>query len=345
MSNIRENKLGKIIYDVMVSCLNFSPILLHNFRCRRQLLLPLYKKLSGGQPSLKQHDDKLVIYMVIKETSFSGGLSDRLRAITSIYSECKRRSLPFRINFTTPQLIDYLQPNEYDWRIAPEEICYNAKEAYPCTLLTYHRINNPLQRMAQNAILRMYLRKKKRQIHVYSNMVTSDAEYGRLFHELFKPTPLLQERIDYHLEKIGGAGTYISMVFRFRQLLGDFKEGGDTLYGDEREHYITRCVNRVEQMHEENPASKILVTSDSTTFLSRLSSLPYVYIIPGNVVHIGFTFDADKMTYLKSFVDYYMLSYASKVYLVRDKLMYHSGFALRAALLNGATYDEINLRK
>ena len=43
---------------------------------------------------------------------------------------------------------------------------------------------------------------------------------------------------------------------------------------------------------------------------------------------------------MKSFVDYYVLSYAKSVTLVRDKKMYNSGFALRAAMLNEAEYKE-----
>ena len=75
-------------------------------------------------------------------------------------------------------------------------------------------------------------------------------------------------------------------------------------------------------------------------FLNRLSILPYVYVIPGDVVHMGFTYDASKKTYMKSFVDYFVLSNAKKVTLVRDDKMYHSGFALRAAMLNKAEYKE-----
>ena len=96
----------------------------------------------------------------------------------------------------------------------------------------------------------------------------------------------------------------------------------------------------VAKEHGANPDKKMLVTSDSITFLNRLAALPYVYVIPCEVVHIGFTYDASKKTYMKSFVDYYVLSYASQVTLVRDKLMYHSGFALRAVMLNGAEYSE-----
>jgi hypothetical protein len=281
--------------------------------------------------------------MVRKETSFSGGLSDRLRAITSIYQECKREGLTFKISFSTPNLVDYLEPNEYDWRIGENEICYDESESYPCTLLTYHGIKNPIQHWAQNCILKWYMRRPYDQIHLYSNMVTSDDCYGALFHELFRPTVPLQEQIDYHLQKIGGKGNYVAMVFRFRQLLGDFKEGGATLPDAEKDVYIRRCVDCVERVHRMYSGTQILVTSDSTTFLQHLNLLPYVYIIPGSVVHIGFVFDADKATYMKSFIDYYMLSFASKVMLVRDKLMYHSGFAYRAALLNGAAYEEVKL--
>jgi hypothetical protein len=111
-------------------------------------------------------------------------------------------------------------------------------------------------------------------------------------------------------------------------------------------------------MHKSHPGKMILVTSDSSTFLDELRvsvggphvsssasdiSSNWLYVIPGKVVHIGFTFDASKKTYMKSFVDYYMLSYASAVYLVRDKLMYHSGFPKRAAMLHGVDYHEINL--
>ena len=78
-------------------------------------------------------------------------------------------------------------------------------------------------------------------------------------------------------------------------------------------------------------------------FLDRLSYLDYVYIIPGNVVHMGFTFDASQDVYMKSFVDYFMLSNAKKVFQITDKLLFRSGFPKRAAMLNDAKYVEISL--
>lgn len=321
--------------------LNIVIILRHHLACRWQQLLPAYREVNSGQVTSnpKEHR-KTVILMVRNETTFCGGLSDRFRGITSVYQECKRQGLNFKIHFETPNLIDYLEPNEYDWYIKPEDICYDTKRVYPCTILTYHSLKDRKEPIVQNRILRWFLKKDYEQIHVYTNMRSGDGEYGKLFHELFKPTKELQEQIGYHLAALGGEKQYHAMVFRFRQLLGDFKEGGETLPEEEREDYIQRCINMVVKEHDLHPGRKLLVTSDSSTFLGRLAVLPYVYVIPGEVVHIGFTYDAAKKTYMKSFVDYYVLSYAQSVTLVRDKRMYHSGFALRAAMLNDAEYLE-----
>lgn len=346
MNDFYQNsgKWGKRLYNVLTSCTYFTPVLRHNSSCRKSLLLPLYANLNKNKENTSLQKEKLTIYMVLKETTFSGGLSDRFRAITSIYAECKKQGIPFKIFFSTLKLTDYLLPNQYDWTIDENEICYDTKKVYPCTLLTYHsNLKNPLQHWSQKIILRNYLKKNYQQIHLYSNMVTQDNYFGELFHELFKPSELLQQQINLRLQEIGGKHTYIAMVFRFRQLLGDFKEGGETLVEEERNAYIRRCFKIVEQQHQKNSDCKILVTSDSSTFLQAVQELPYVYTIPGEVVHISFSFNADKMTYMKSFIDYYMLSYAKKIILVRDKKMYHSGFALRAALLNQAEYQETPL--
>lgn len=323
-----------IIYTVL--------ILRHNFACRWRQLKPIYQLLTKrGTYSVGRLKSKTVILMVRNDTTFCGGLSDRFRGITSVYQVCKRQGLDFRIHFETPNLSDYLEPNEYDWRISDEEICYDTKQVYPCTILTYHSLEDKKEPEVQLSILRWYLKKNYEQIHVYTNMRSGDTEYSQLFHELFKPTKELQEQIDYHVTALGGDKRYDAMVFRFRQLLGDLKEGGETLPENEREAYIKQCIAAVEREHDKQPEKKMLVTSDSKTFLARVSELPYVYTIPGDVVHMGFTYDAAKKTYMKSFVDYFVLAHASKVTLVRDKKMYHSGFALRAAMLNDAEYREV----
>lgn len=334
-------KLKKII-EFTSFLYYFLLILRHNIVCRKRLLIPLYKNKVIDNRC--EHDENVIIYMVQPETTFSGGLSDRLRGITSIYGECKRKNLPFKIVFEPLHLQDYLVPNQYDWQIEAKNICWDLKKVYPCTLLTYNNnLENSAQINAQKKILQYYLNKSYKQIHIYSNMAIADNDFSVLFNELFRPSERLQNQIDYHLNKLGGEKKYISLTFRFRQLLGDFKEGGYILPESEREAYILKCIKGVVELHLRYPTERILVTSDSKMFLDRLCHLEYVYVIPGKVVHMGFTFDASQDTYIKSFIDYFMLSNAKKVFQMTDKLLFRSGFPKRAAMLTNAPYEEIEL--
>ena len=336
------NNMYKSLIQFVSSLFYILLIFRHNFVCRRTLLLPLYKKKL--KDCRCESNNTVVIYMVQPETTFSGGLSDRLRGITSIYEECKRNNLPFKIVFEPLHLQDYLVPNEYNWQIEPKNICWDTKMVYPCTLLTYNNnLENSAQIKAQKSTLRYYLKKSYKQIHIYSNMAIADNTFSDLFKELFRPSERLQQHIDFHLTQLGGARQYISLTFRFRQLLGDFKEGGDILPISERETYIQRCIRGIKSLHTQYPDERVLVTSDSKTFLDQLSNLDYVYVIPGTVVHMGFTFDASQDTYMKSFVDYFMLSNAKKVFQMTDKQLFQSGFPKRAAMLNNVPYEEIEL--
>lgn len=103
------------LYKLFNCIFYFTPILLANDRWRHKFLIPFYKGKAGGGRSDKH--ERAVVFMALNETTFSGGLSDRLRGIVSVYAECKRQGRPFRIVFEPLHLEDYLAPNVYDWRI------------------------------------------------------------------------------------------------------------------------------------------------------------------------------------------------------------------------------------
>jgi hypothetical protein len=269
-----------------------------------------------------------------------GGLSDRLRGIVSVYKFCKELNIAFKINFTNPfNLSDYLLPNIYDWHISPDEICYNEKQARPCFISDYGDFPSNIK--SQTFWAKRFLREKFKQIHIYTNMLTAEKEYAALFHELFKPTPELRELIDYNVMKLGGTGRFISAAFRFLQLLGDFKESNEKLTvlpDSERKNLMGRCIENLEEIYSENDCAKMLVTSDSMSFLEETKRLPYVYVIPGEVRHIDTCKYTGKDVNTKLFLDYFVLSQSKKVYLVVDGQMYNSGFSYRAALTNNVPF-------
>lgn len=139
----------------------------------------------------------------------------------------------------------------------------------------------------------------------------------------------------------------VAAVLRFRQLLGDFYEGGkvysETLAPSAQEELIGECLGKLAQIRAGNPhVCKILVTSDSSTFLARAAAaFEWVYTIPGKVVHMDFTHDAQEDVYMKSFVDFNVLARCQKIYLINGPGMYRSGFPWAASLIGDAQYEEI----
>lgn len=91
----------------------------------------------------------------------------------------------------------------------------------------------------------------------------------------------------------------------------------------------------------------LLVTADSMTFLKRVSQIDGVHIIPGTLTHI----DGHKQhapgsqneAYMKSFLDFYMLSEAQKVYRIGTPQMYHSAFPVFAAKMHDVPFESITI--
>ena len=100
-------------------------------------------------------------------------------------------------------------------------------------------------------------------------------------------------------------------------MLGDFKEGNYKILSPvERNKLLDKCIKSVLDIKKKYSQKHILVTSDSVTFLNRIKKEENVFIIPGRVVHISFSTNENYNSYLKSFLDFYMLSKAEKVFSV-----------------------------
>lgn len=287
----------------------------------------------------KNNVHETIIILMIDGRSIHGGLTDRLRGITTIYEYCKRKHITFKLNYVYPfQLTDYLVPVSYDWRIQTEDISYNSNQATVAVLNDY-QLDIRLHKYYLDSIIR---HNKNKQIHIYTNTYFLDRYFTESFRELFHPTVPLKSAIEANLKHIGNK--YVAMVFRFQQLLGDFKEDGYKMLSiSEQESLIQQCIKEVDKIrHANHPNNIVLVTSDSGKFLQKIVEyLDYVRIIPGKVVHMDHTANAAFETYMKSFEDMFLLEKADKIYLLQTGDMYHSGFAKRAAMIDDKEYEEI----
>ena len=261
-----------------------------------------------------------------------GGMCDRFKGIISTYLYCKINNIPFRINYNFPfNLSDYVVPNKYDWRLREGE--------YSESFFNAEVLNN----VGEDKI--RYRKSSKRQIHVYANrdylsQLDIAADWGKLYKELFKPSKKLEQALNNI-----NFGRYIALVYRFQNLLGDFNEYSFTPAVDtEKTRILKKCLDSVENTIKANPDLNILVTSDSKTFLDKVKNMERVKVIPGEVIHIDTKGNEGKTdAYPKSFLDFYVISGAEKVYCPGTKEMYPSQFPMYAAKINGVPFERIIL--
>lgn len=280
-----------------------------------------------------------LLMSVIDKKRSTQGLTDRFKGIVSVYAFSKLNHVPFRVLFNFPfELTRFLTPNTYNWIPSDDEL----NQSVFSTRFVIMRKRPSFERMFR-------LMPLNKQYRVYSNLdylsqinqkFDSELVWGELFHELFKPTPLLAEQLAYHCEQIGTSG-FIACVFRFQSLLGDFKEYKYKAVSENKQQELLE-LNRAKLVEIINETkSVVLVTSDSQRFISFVSDIPGVYIIPGEVVHLDCVTNETTDVYLKSFVDFFMISKARVVYSIGTKEMYATNFPEYAAKLNNVPFKRI----
>jgi hypothetical protein len=283
-----------------------------------------------------------------------GGLTDRLRNILSIYSYCKEEGIRFRVHYVYPcPLTCFLLPNDYDWRIAPNELSYHILDSREIGLYV-KELPGTGEKKSSSAIdynnhnhitiLDKEISKRKRtQFHIYGNAYFAQGHYRPLFEDLFRPSPFLAKKVTEGLDSM--PEPYEAVSLRFQMLLGDLFEGSyEVLEAKRREELIRICIEKIEELWQSHYFStpKVLVTSDSALFLSRIKEKKYVYTIPGKMEHMDFTNNPDIEMNVKPFVDLFLLKEARRITSLRTGNMYKSGFPSFAAELGGKPFCEIS---
>lgn len=298
---------------------------------------PLYKYYNLTNPCVV-NDRKTIIYKSDEKASL-WGLCDRLRGIVSVYKYCKDNNFDFKIYFVHPfKLYDFLIPNLYDWIIEEKNISYNSKDSKPLCIVFLTENEKVEKKIAFDALSTEF-----KQLHVYTNIWIGDDSFKDCFNELFKPTQELQDKINWNKEQIGEK--YIAVQFRFLELLGDLKECMDTSHlknEEEKQKLLASSLRAVHMIKQTNiQYKKILLASDSITFVNRVKEIEGIYVVPGVIGHSGVV--SSKDANMKTFLDLFMLANAQKIYSVVIPPMRNSkyGFAERASKINNIPFEQI----
>lgn len=264
------------------------------------------------------------------------GLVDRLKGILSTYYYSKKNKLPFYIHWTKPfVLTDYLIPKQYDWRINESNIHFSYLKAFPVMPYRLMRQSKIEKRLDLHIFKAMFLPIHHKELHIFTNNFLHGDKYGELFQELFKPSARLQTELNKYLSN----EPYYSFSFRFMQLLGDFIDvRGEKLEGKERELLLEKCLKELSILLKDLPPGyKALVASDSVTFLEEVKKLDSrIFVIPGEILHPKEALKKDQQSpylYDKTFIDFFLIMKAEKVYRMDTGAMYASGFPHIAALI------------
>ena len=298
-----------------------------------------------------------LIYMA-DERIFSGGICDKLSRISLLYLHSRELKANFKIYFDNPfNLQDYLLPNKYDWFINKGDILYNENTIavssfdYDYAIEKVEGVENKV--VAPSVFLQTIheLVKNGRysQILCYFHIPTPNLDeiFRTIFLDLFIPSHNLSNSVTQNLEKIGH--NFIAVHFRFQKLLGDFKENPRVHYTvldkDAQKILIKLCIAHLCEITQNysNYGMKVLVCSDSSSFLKEAKQFDFVYVVDGyekGIKHIGQKDEeVDCETTLKLFTDLLLMSYAKKIYSVIDGEMYPSSFARTAALIGGTEFE------
>ena len=337
IKNIRW-RLSKVFLSKRLQAWNNVKLLNRRFGKGEIMPLDEYSTDAAEKP-LK---DKRVVCIYDGKIK-NGGLADRLRGIVSVYEVCKEQNLELKIIFTSPfTLSEFLEPNIIDWRITNQELNYNPAITDLCYIDTLTGSN--YEGKKQKQWFKKEFKKKHKEFHVRTNAIFSYmGDFSTHFNELFKPSPQLKESIEKQKEILGG--NYISTSFRFMNLLNDFNETVELhskLTKEEQKALIAKNIEQLQNLHNRFPERRILVNSDSTTFLQEATKLSYVYIIPGNITHIdNKSISSEYQTYEKTFLDFFMIANADKIYLMRTGQMYNSGYPFAASKIYNRPFEKI----
>lgn len=303
-------------------------------QCREKKLI---KKLYNNSPCNMPVDVPEIIYALDNRWERCG-LADRLKGIVSCYAFAKAVDLPFKINHIFPfRFEEFLVPNKVNWILSDNEMTYCLKSAIPIVIMNRSK-GDRIRGLPTNKQLHFYTNVNF--IPMINDLYGTKYDFKTLFNELFNPSPLLIALAEDHLKGIGGK--FISVSFRFIGMLGDFEDGRDyVLKEDDQMSLISKCRNSIEFLHKKYQIYPVIfVTADSQKFINNIKDIPYVYIIPGKIGHIGFCGQEEIQ---KTFLDFYMISQADKVFLVKDNMMYNSIFSRTAAESTGKYFEVIEI--
>lgn len=275
---------------------------------------------------LKRINNKNKFYFIFdKNYSHHPGLTDRLKAIISCYYIAKQNGYTFQIIDETESGIGTLISfRDKRMLTTKKDLEYSF---WGTRFFIYSGIL-----MNNNTKLR-----SNKQYHCYAyqgndlfyhNGMEFKNRFRKLFFELFSISPeiinLIEETGLVH-------NKYTAIHARFVNLLGQFESSRYvSLTNEKQKVLLNKCNIAVENICK-NEKNTIVVFSDSNIFLHNIKKLPVVVLDTNNIAHLSFA--NNKESLIKTYLDFFLLSRAEKIYRITGNGLYPTAFSLYASFL------------
>ena len=285
--------------------------------------------------------DKTLIYYS-SNLSLSGGLTDRLKGIISVYYLSIITSRKFKIIFNSPfELKKIFGTNNINWKIRS-----SAKEKkYLLMSKHYNFIDQTDEKIIQSNINNI-INDQSKIIAIkinqdYSNFI-NNKNWGDNFYHLFNYTEFTKNVLNKY-SQIFKENHIIGVHARFINLLSDNIESGKILDDELKNKLINKIKLILNKILIKN--NKILLCSDSKNFLEIInddvSFSENIIMIKGNPKHSErnkiSTNDLEKIS-----ADFLLLAQCSQIFSIVLDDMYPSGFPRYAAKLNNINFKIIS---
>lgn len=276
-----------------------------------------------------------VFYFIIDPNKNHPGLADRLKAIVHCYNTAKINGLNFKIVYKVPFTLEqYLLPNKIDWVASYKDIGNDMRHIKLYNETNWHTNDSKLKKGKEYDCF-----------NYIGNLLPeafddSGYKWCDLFHELFKPCNELT--IMMQSTEMPPPDSYVAVHFRFVNALEHFEDGYyNELSKQEKGNLVKRCRNVLMDIYANNAGNGVFVFSDSKVFLDAIQDLPVKTLSDSNIGHISF--NNSNNIVLKTFLDLFMISRSSKVYIIHAPELYNSsGFAMVGARIGNKPYEIIN---
>lgn len=282
-----------------------------------------------------------MVLALVDGHNYHGGFTDRLKGIVSLFHFALARQVDFRLAYTFPlELSGYLEPNEYDWRIAPDLLPKSFFGTTFANLVGDASIDR-LCRFPKNKTLVAYANRDL--VPLLNNFYCTSYSWSELYHKLFRPSERLRKAIEAHLNVLGNS--YIAVHFRFVGMFGDFNETPYAHIPDQQKEYIMQTnIEFLQNLSLEHYDRKIFVASDSPKFIVNVKNISNVYTLSGNVKHIDNAIDtAPDDAFMRLLLDFYLIAYSSEVFSIGTDEMYCSELPMYAAKLYDIPFRRVAL--